>query len=108
MNLPSDSNGESDLSFWFYKEISCSLSLSFSFNDVFLLFSVFLVVFLSVGGDCLSLFCSLLLGLISSILQLLQDFGVSGLLLLHVLRDNSKEVCSMSKIYTLAFLLLNI
>ena len=50
---------------------------------------VLLVVLLSVGSEGLSLLDSLLLLLISSLLKILQELGVSCLLLLDVLRDNS-------------------
>ena len=53
---------------------------------------VLLVVLLSVGSEGLSLIDSLLLLLISSLLELLQKLGVSSLLLLHVLRDNSTQI----------------
>jgi len=54
-----------------------------------LLVLVLLVVLLSVGSEGLSLLDSLLLLLISSLLKILQELGVSCLLLLDVLRDNS-------------------
>jgi len=57
-----------------------------------LLVLVLLVVLLSVGSEGLSLIDSLLLLLISSLLELLQKLGVSSLLLLHVLRDNSTQI----------------
>jgi hypothetical protein len=54
-----------------------------------LLVLVLLVVLLSIGDEGLSLISSLLFLLISSLLELLQELGVSLLLLLHVLRHNS-------------------
>lgn len=50
---------------------------------------VLLVVLLGVGSEGLSLVGSLLLLLNSSLLEVLQELRVSGLLLLHVLRNNS-------------------
>lgn len=100
--LPSGSDDESDFSFSGNVEISFSLSLSQRLNDISIFGLVLIVVFFSVGNELLSLFSSLLSFLISSILELLQQLGVSGLLLLNVLGDNSTEKTLMFLRYTLA------
>lgn len=71
-NLPSGSNGESNLGFSGDEEVSSSSGLSLGINDFFLLSSVLIVVFFSIGSELLSLFNSLLSLFISSFLELLQ------------------------------------
>lgn len=88
-NLPSGSDCESDSCFWLNEEVSFSLCLSLGFDEIVLVILIFLVVLLSGSSDGLSFFSSLLSLLVSSILEILQKFGVSGLLLLHVFRYNS-------------------
>jgi len=57
---------------------------------------VLFVVFLSVGGEDLPLLSSLLSFIVSLGLELLQELGVSSLLLLHVLGHNSTIAVSTS------------
>jgi hypothetical protein len=70
-NLPSSSDGESNLGFSGDEEVSSSSGLSLGINDFFLLCSVLIVVFFSIGSELLSLFNSLLSLFISSFLELL-------------------------------------
>lgn len=90
-HLPSSSNDESKLGFGLNEEVTGVLGVSSGSNESRLLSLVLLVVLLSVGNESLSLLSSLLLVLVSSLLKSLQELGVSGLFLLHVLRNNSKE-----------------
>lgn len=72
LNLPSSSDGESDLGFSWNEEIAGSLGLSCLGNDVLGLRLVLIVVFFSIGSNLLSLVGSLLSLFISSLLELLQ------------------------------------
>lgn len=91
-HLPSSSNDESKLGFGFNEVVTSVLSLSSGVNESSLLILVLLVVLLSVGNEGLSLISSLLLLLVSSLFKSLQELGVSGLFLLHVLRNNSIKI----------------
>lgn len=71
-NLPSGSDGESDLGFSWNEEIAASLGLSALGNEILLLGLVLIVVFFSIGSNLLSLVSSLLSLFISSLLELLQ------------------------------------
>ena len=99
-NLPSGSNGEDDLWLSLNEEVSSSSGLSVRIDDSSGSSLVLLVVLFSVGNKNLSLISSLLFLLISFILEVLQQLGVSSLLLLHVFRDNSTDFHTL-KIYTL-------
>jgi hypothetical protein len=90
-NLPSGSNGKDDLWLRLDEEVSSSLGLSVRIDDSSGSSLVLLVVLFSVGYEHLSLLSSLLFLLISFSLEVLQQFGVSCLLLLHVFGNNSTE-----------------
>lgn len=87
--LPSSSDNESELGFGLNEEVAGSLCLSSGINETGLGSDVLLVVLFSVGSDGLSLLSSLFSLLISSLLEFLQELGVSGLLLLHALWHDS-------------------
>ena len=92
LNLPSSSDGESDLGLSRNEEISSGFSLSQRLDGVSLLSVVLIVILFSVGEERLSLLSSILLLLGSSVLELLQQLSISGLLLLHVLRHDSTHM----------------
>ena len=72
INLPSSSDGESNLGFSGNEEIASSLSLSEVVNKSLLVVLVLIVVFFSIGSNLLSLVGSLLSLFISFLLELLQ------------------------------------
>ena len=98
VDLPSSSDSKCKLSFWLNKEVSSGLGLSLGISDISLGTCVLLVVLFSIGSNGLSLVSSFLLLLISPVLELLEQLGVSGLLLLNAFGDNSKGSTSF-KIY---------
>jgi hypothetical protein len=88
MDLPLDSDNESNLWLSLDVEGSVLLGLSFGGNEVGISLSVLIVVLLGIGGGNLSGLSSLLFGLLSRFLQCFKYSGVSLLLLKNVFWDN--------------------
>lgn len=91
-NLPSDSDGESNLWLSLNEEVSSLLGLSLGVDESLVGSGVLLEVFLGVGLSCDSGGLSILLSLGSSVLGSLNKLLVSSLLLKNVLWDDFSSI----------------